>query len=91
MRIAVLRRFARIAGTLYENRGNFCESIRANQPDSRCESPGHLRQWPSKSGFVVWGLWDENFVISQSLGIKILGGEFWGMRSSDSSCVAMPP
>ena len=34
----------------------FCESIRANRPDSRCESPGHLRcgsflaSWKSKQG-----------------------------------------
>ena len=26
----------------YENKGCLCESIRANRPDSRCESPGHL-------------------------------------------------
>ena len=38
---ADLRRFARIARTLWKQ-GFFCESIRAHHPDSRCEWLGHL-------------------------------------------------
>ena len=32
----------------------FCESIRANRPDSRCESPGHLRKTPCVFGWFSW-------------------------------------
>ena len=35
------RRFVQIACTLWQQ-GFFCEWIRANRPNSRCELPGHL-------------------------------------------------
>ena len=38
--------------------------------------------------FVVWSLWDENFVDFLSVAIW---GVVWGMMSSDFCCVAMPP
>ena len=50
--MAGLRRFARIARSLWKL-GLLCESIRANSPDSRCESPSQLIAILNRSSWIL--------------------------------------